>query len=395
MLKATLALYHKVLPPSLNAETPNPNFDFENAPFYVNHDAKPWEKQNGTPRRAGVSAYGFGGTNFHVVMEEYIPGYLDEIDAKAAPISASPSHPVTQSRPKPVRGILALSADTPDALKAKLEKAIGRIEQGWTPPVALPDSAEMQRPERLLIDFGDHDQLLDRVRKALKVFAFDAPKAWKALQSQGIFRGSGAAPGKVAFMFPGQGSQYVNMGSELAAVSPTVQAVFDAADKVMTPILGKPLTDYIFVDPDDKAAISKSNFDLMQTEITQPAMLTLDTAMYQLLADYGFKPDMVMGHSLGEYGGLIAAGIMPFAEALEAAAARGKEMGDIKVDDNGWMAAIIAPFDVVEATLAEIDGYVIPANINSASQSVIGGASKAVEQAMTLWLALLMLAGMT
>ena len=110
----------------------------------------------------------------------------------------------------------------------------------------------MQRPERLLIDFGDHDELLDRVRKALKVFAFDAPKAWKALQSQGIFRGSGAAPGKVAFMFPGQGSQYVNMGSELAAVSPTVQAVFDEADKVMTPILGKPLTDYIFVNPTTK-----------------------------------------------------------------------------------------------------------------------------------------------
>ncbi|MCO5184687.1 MAG: SDR family NAD(P)-dependent oxidoreductase [Anaerolineae bacterium] len=385
MLKAALALYHKVLPPSLNAETPNPNFDFENAPFYVNHNAKPWEKHNGTPRRAGVSAYGFGGTNFHIVLEEYVPGYLDEIDAEERALTAFSTPSIAPSRPKPVRGIFALGASNSAELKAKLETAIDRLNGGWTPPVKLPDSAEMQQSERLLIDFGDHDELLDRANKALKFFASDTAKAWKALQSQGIFRGSGAASGKVAFMFPGQGSQYVNMGSELAAVSPTVQTVFDEADKVMTPILGKPLTDYIFVDPEDKAAVSQANMDLMQTQITQPAMLTLDTAMYQLLADYGFKPDMVMGHSLGEYGGLIAAGIMPFAEALEAAAARGKEMGDIKVEDNGWMAAIMAPYDVVEATLAEIDGYVIPANINSTSQSVIGGASKAVEEAIALF----------
>ncbi len=119
----------------------------------------------------------------------------------------------------------------------------------------------------------------------------------------------------------------------------------------------------------------------MQTEITQPAMLTLDIAMLKMLGEYGFKPDMVMGHSLGEYAALIAAGIMPFADALEAAAARGSEMSRVKVDDNGKMAAILAPYEVVIETLAQIDGYVVPANINSSSQSVIGGASKAVEEA--------------
>jgi acyl transferase domain-containing protein len=123
----------------------------------------------------------------------------------------------------------------------------------------------------------------------------------------------------------------------------------------------------------------------MQTAITQPAMLTMDTRIYKLLAEYGFAPDMVMGHSLGEYAALIAAGIMPFADALEASAARGAEMTKVSMDDNGWMAAVMAPLEVVEATLKEVDGYAVAANINSYNQAVVGGASKAVEQAIGLF----------
>ena len=121
----------------------------------------------------------------------------------------------------------------------------------------------------------------------------------------------------------------------------------------------------------------------MQTAITQPAVLTMDTAICRLLGEYGFEPDMVMGHSLGEYAALVAAGVMPFAEALEAAAARGREMTQgqrrrQRLDGGGDGAAATS----CEQTLAEIDGYVVPANINSRSQVVIGGASKAVEQAI-------------
>ncbi|MEI7772832.1 MAG: acyltransferase domain-containing protein, partial [Chloroflexales bacterium] len=131
----------------------------------------------------------------------------------------------------------------------------------------------------------------------------------------------------------------------------------------------------------------KAERELMQTAITQPAMLTLDIAMMKLLATYGVHPDMVMGHSLGEYAALVAAGIMPFAEALEAAAARGAEMTRVSMDDNGWMAAVMAPLDVVQSTLAEIDGYVVAANINSYGQAVIGGESKSVEQAIASFVA--------
>ena len=193
-----------------------------------------------------------------------------------------------------------------------------------------------------MIDFGSHDELLDRLSKARKAMGFDNPQAWKALSAQGVFRGSGKTPGKVAFLFPGQGSQYTNMGRELAAIEPVVAETFKEADQVMTPILDRPLTSYIFVDSNDPAAMKKAELDLMQTAITQPAMLTIDTAIFKLLGEYGFAPDMVMGHSLGEYGALIAAGIMPFADALEASAARGSEMTKVSWDDNGWMAAVMA-----------------------------------------------------
>ncbi|HHW88312.1 MAG TPA: acyltransferase domain-containing protein, partial [Chloroflexi bacterium] len=401
LLKATMAMHHKLLPPTLNCERPNPNIDFDNSPFYLLCEPRAWEQPRNFPRRAGVSAYGFGGTNFHIVLEEYVPGMLKaepKVFASAAvnggqsaPVAASaPAAPVSQttSQPmnkKPLRGILSVGARTPTELKDKLDDLFRRVEAGWMPEREAPPKADIEAPERLFIDFGSHEELLERIQKARKAAGFDNPQAWKALQGQGIFRGSGPKPGKIAFLFPGQGSQYVNMGRQLAEREPVVAQVFKDADAVMTPILGKPLTSYIFVDSQDPEAMKKAERDLMQTAITQPAMLTMDTALYKLLAEYGFAPDMVMGHSLGEYAALIAAGIMPFAHALEASAARGAEMTKVSVEDNGWMAAVMAPLNVVEETLKEIDGYVVAANINSYNQAVVGGASKAVEQAISLF----------
>ncbi|MCB9143590.1 MAG: SDR family NAD(P)-dependent oxidoreductase [Anaerolineales bacterium] len=418
LLKAVYAVHDKVLPPTLHAEKPNSNIDFLQTPFTVNHELREWHQRDGLPRRTGVSAYGFGGTNFHVVVEEHVPGMLrtegrlyggvqvDEETSRqveretsrqvgngtggnGAPGLVSLSTSDLSTSKTPVRGILALGAESPVALKNALDDAWRKVEGGWAPPVASPDQADLNARERLVIDFGDQPELLEKLAKARKAAGFDNPAAWKALTAQGVFRGSSAANGKtngkIAFLFPGQGSQYTNMGRELAGLEPVVAETFAEADAVMTPILGRPLTSYIFVDSDDPAAMKQAERDLMQTAITQPAMLTVDTALYKLLGQYGFAPDMVMGHSLGEYGALIAAGIMPFADALEASAARGAEMTKVSMADNGWMAAVMAPYDVIMQTLAEVDGYAVAANINSYNQCVVGGESKAVEQAIALF----------
>ncbi|MGE5344440.1 MAG: type I polyketide synthase, partial [Acidithiobacillales bacterium] len=388
LLKAVYALHEKLLPPTLGAEKPNPGIEWGRTPFLLNHELREWKPANGTPRRCGVSAYGFGGTNFHLVLEEHVPGMLTTRRREAVAVpSAVPSAPAVTApaapfRRTPLRGVASLGADTPEALGRQLESFTARVTEGFIPPPAPPEPGVLAAPERLLVDFGSAEELLEKLAKAKKALEAGSPKAMSALASQGIFRGSGPAPGTLAFLFPGQGSQYVNMGRELAARFPEAAAVFAEADRVMAPILGRPLTSLVFVDARDSVAVAAAEDALKQTAITQPAMLTTDVALYEALLAYGFAPDLVMGHSLGEYGALVAAGVMPFADALEAAAARGREMTQVSLEDNGQMAAIMAGVEEVEAVLATIDGYVVAANINSRAQCVIGGASAAVESAV-------------
>jgi malonyl CoA-acyl carrier protein transacylase len=383
LLKTVWAVHDKLLPPTLNAERPNPNIDFSRTPFRLNHELREWGAPNGHPRRAGVSAYGFGGTNFHLVVEEHVPGMLTgnghrvHAVAAPAPLSSAPAG----AKP-PLQGILALGAGDVPALKEQVAVALERARQGWAPPVQAPEPAALNQDERLVIDFADHDELVTRLEKSIKALGTDALNAWKSLKSQGIYRGSGAAPGKLAYLFPGQGSQTLNMARKLAEREPEVAAVFAEADRIMTPILGRPLTSYIFTDAADPEATKAAEESLRRTTITQPAMLTVDAALHALLAAYGFKPDYVLGHSLGEYAALVAAGVMPFAHALEAAAARGAEMTRVSMADNGWMAAVIGPYEKVELILRDIEGYVVAANLNSQNQTVIGGASAAVQVAI-------------
>ena len=176
------------------------------------------------------------------------------------------------------------------------------------------------------------------------------------------------------------------MIAPLRAAEPIVAETFAEADRIMTPLLGKPLSEFVFVDPTNEAAVAKAEEDLRQTEITQPTVLTIDLALTRLLAAYGIQPDMTMGHSLGEYGALVASGSLTFEDALGAVSARGRGMTKVAVKDTGKMAAVFAPLAEVERILKTIDGYVVIANVNSGHQSVIGGASQAVEQAMQIFL---------
>ncbi len=202
----------------------------------------------------------------------------------------------------------------------------------------------------------------------------------KALQAHGIYRNNGK-PGKVAFLFPGQGSQYVNMLLDLQESEPVVRDTFDEADRVMTPILGRALTSFIYTQGGE-AELQQAEQELKNTAITQPAMLTANVAMLRVLKKYGIEPDLVIGHSLGEYAALVAAGVLTFAEALEVVSARGREMTRIKLEDTGCMAAVSAPLSKVEEVIQSIDDYLVIANINSPVQAVLGGTTRAIDLAI-------------
>jgi len=400
LLKTALALRDKVLPPSVHCEHPSPDIDFAHSPLYVNTELKPWTVPADTPRRAGVSAFGFGGTNFHLVLEEHIPHRLtgngkrsvavgtlpqtaiNEVVMNAKEVSSPAASSASPSACKPpLRGALLIGAASEADLTDRLRAVMKDAQAGRAPAQIAPAEADLRAPQRLAIDYADAADLADKSAKALKALAVNQPAIWKALRAQGIFRGQGPAP-KVAFLYTGQGSQYVNMLRPLYTAEPIVAATFAEANRVMTPLLGKPLTDFVFVDQADPAAVAKADEDLRQTAITQPAVLAIDLALTHLLAAYGIQPDMTMGHSLGEYGALVASGALPFEDALLAVSARGRGMTRVAVADTGRMAAVFAPLHEIERTLKTVQGYVVIANINSDHQAVIGGASDAVTQAM-------------
>jgi acyl transferase domain-containing protein/NAD(P)-dependent dehydrogenase (short-subunit alcohol dehydrogenase family)/acyl carrier protein len=395
LLKAALSLRDKVLPPSVHCEHLNPNIDFAHSPLYVNTELKPWTMPACGVRRAGLSAFGFGGTNFHAVLEEYIPGRLNGNGKRSVAVSEIPPQvrePImnvegvsrtSSSSPykAPLRGALVIGAASEAALIERLRAVEKDAKAGQAPAPTTPAESDLRAPERLAIDYANATELADKAGNALKALAAKQPAVWKALRAQGIFRGCGPAP-KVAFMYTGQGSQYANMLQLLRATEPIVAETFAEADRVMTPLLGKPLSKFIFVDNADADAVATAEEDLRQTEITQPAVLAIDLALTRLLAAYGVEPNFTIGHSLGEYGALVAAGGLPFVDSLEAVSARGRGMTQVAMDDNGRMAAVFAPLEEVERILKTINGYVVIANFNSSRQAVVGGASKPVEQAM-------------
>ncbi len=405
VLKAALAIHHRQIPSSVNFHAPNPAIDFSTSPFRVNTELRAWDKPgaNGEGiRRAGVSAFGFGGTNFHMVLEEHVPGRHRpkrawvqgaEMLTEAGPAAAQSGRPVgsdhATSLPSagarapraPLRGALVVGADTPSDVAARLREIEARARAGDAPAFEPPLTRDLRAPVRVAIDFGGAEDLADSALKALAALEEGNDGRWRALRNKGVYFGQGQ-PGKVAFLFTGQGSQYVGMLEELCAREPVVAATFAEADAAMAAALGGPLSKRIFIDGGDEEALRKAEEDLRQTAVTQPAVLTVDTALARLFREYGIEPDLVMGHSLGEYGALVAADAFGFGDALRAVGARGEAMTRLAADDNGLMAAVFGPLDEITAIVDAVDGYVVVANVNSTKECVIGGNTGAVRLAM-------------
>ena len=365
LIKTALSIHQGVIPGSLNFEQPNPEIPFDSAPVFVPTETNKWKVAGGKPRLAGLSAFGFGGTNFHAVLGEYRPAQRPRVFPAGNGGQGSEDNAS--------RKMLALGAADPQSLKCSLEKALS-LPRGKDAQQASMEV--LAAKERIVIEHGCEEERTKRGRRALAAMEGDNPAAWRALAGQGIFRGSGHEA-KVAFIFPGQGSQYIGMFKELRGQEPVVEETFREADRIMEPILGKPLS--AFINAEDTPATREA---LRDTNVCQPAMLAGDVALARLFEQHGIRPDMVAGHSLGEYAALVMSGMLSYPEALRAVSSRAREMSSVKVDDPGKMAAALASFDEILAALDGLEG-IVPANMNSHRQTVIAGASAPFDEAMS------------
>jgi acyl transferase domain-containing protein len=338
-IKTVLALEHKLLPPSLNFERPNPDIDFENSPFYVNGKLQKWES-DAAPRRAGVSAFGIGGTNAHAVLEE-------------APFVES----VEESRPCQ---LLLISARTASALDAATRNLSAHLKQH--PDARLADVA---------YTLGVGRQAFAHRRVAVCENAEAAASALDSLDPKRVFSGAHpAAERQVVFMFPGQGAQYVNMGRGLYESEPVFREQVDLCSELLRPHLGTDLREVLYpAQGRDEAATE----ELRQTRLTQPALFVNEYALAQLWTKWGVRPRAMIGHSIGEYVAACLAGVFTLEDALALVAARGSLMQQLP---GGSMLAVSLPEEEVRPLLGE---DVSLAAVNAPSLCVVSGTDAGVE----------------
>ena len=409
IMKSVMALHHRTIPPSANFETPNPTVDWSNIPFFVPTSPLEWPRPAQHPRRAGVSAFGFGGTNFHIALEGYEPDFHAPLatdwdqrwaaysgQGASAPSIFDGTLPATMTHDdlKAVEGgVLLLSASSLNGLHETLANVsfsgplFDDDPRGRRLSEALQHASQTfdaEAPFRMALVATSWAEFSKR--QALAGQAMMDAEKWGFLQAQGVLitdQPPMPPEAKTVHMYPGQGSQYVGMTADLVQRFTAPSDVWSQADETMVDVLGgETLSGFVLRSSLSKDELKEAEHKLKQTEYTQPAMLTADLAIERTLQAYGHTPDMVAGHSLGEYAALMSSGILDMDGALRAAAARGTEMGAVEIDDKGLMASVTAPYAAVEAVLEATDGYVIAANKNSPKMTVIAGETEPVKAAM-------------
>jgi len=386
LIKVVLALQHKEIPPHLNFKVPNPYISWETLPVVIPTKLTPWLSENGQ-RIAGVSAFGFGGTNGHLVVEEapsplpLSPPLLSGVDGRGVrgegAVPERPSH------------LLTLSAKSDEALKALASQFADDLKTN--PHGSLPDvcytanTGRAHFAHRLAVVADTSVQMRDR----LTAFA-------TGQDLSGMLTGlvEGRNQPKVAFLFTGQGSQYVGMGRQLYETLPTFRQTLDRCDELMRPHLDRALLSVLYPEPGDSIVraggspvgnepAARSTLSprgrgesLDETAYTQPALFALEYALAQVWRSWGIEPSVVMGHSVGEYVAACLAGVFSLEDGLSLIAARGRLMGALP--PGGEMAAVFAPAERVAAVIAPFRDSVSIAAVNSPTETVISGARESV-----------------
>ena len=356
IIKVALSLQHQEIPANLHFNQPNPLIAWEEFPFKVPTETMPWVVENGNQRLAGVSSFGFAGTNAHVILEE-APKLktLEEIELNQSNLER-PLH------------ILTLSAKTEAALQQLAQRYILYLQNNNN--AAIKDvcfTANIGRSHfshRMGVVATSNQALCDMLT------AFTAGS-----KIFGIFQGqvsTSIAPPEVVFLFTGQGSQYVGMGRELYETQPTFRQTLEQCDKILQPYLQQSLLEVLYPNEESKVYSARLN----ETVYTQPALFALEYALAKLWQSWGIIPAAVMGHSIGEYVAACVAGVFSLEDGLKLIAERGRLMQTLP--ESGAMLAVSAEETRVIAVLQPYLDEVSIAALNGPQNLVIAGNQKTV-----------------
>jgi acyl transferase domain-containing protein/acyl carrier protein len=358
LIKVVLSLQHEVLPQSLHFDNPSPHIPWDSLPVRVVDEAMPWQT-NGRPRRAGVSSFGFTGTNAHVLIEEAPrqPAAADEDSAGDVPVTPEPA-----THEQPVN-VLALSARSPEALVALAQRY-----DAWLaahPDVDLADVCLTAGTGR---SHFEHRAALvvDSVEGAREGLAGVAENRLRP----GVLRGEHTHRPTTAWLFTGQGSQYPGMARELFGAEPVFAETVTRCADAVSDILARPLLEVLF------ATDRESGETLRHTSFAQPALFAVETGLARLWQSWGIEPDVVLGHSVGQYAAACVAGVFSLEDGARLMAERGRLFGSLP--EGGRMVAVFADAKHVEELAAEFSRVSVAAY--NGPNTVLSGPGEDLEQ---------------
>jgi len=376
VIKAILALQHRVLPPTIKVNQPPAALLTEDSPFYVNTEARPWLKPRGYPRRAAVSAFGFGGSNFHCVLEESPQRFDDpEWDGDVQ--------------------VITLSSETPNGLIDNVRASVSPLASAdWKAIRSFAASSRgtyraEHRHRLLFVLERDKSDLGKLVTSALTMLERYPDKMYWATPD-GAYYGCGERQGKLGVLFPGQGAQYVGMLRELVCRFPAMSDALDEANEVFAStspdiVVNSRLSDFIYPPPSFSAdARERREAELRATQIAQPAIGAVSLAVLSVLDQFGIQPEAVAGHSYGELTALCASRRFSPQVLYRLSSLRGRLMAAAQATDGG-MLAVLAPLAQIEAVLSEMSLDLVVANHNSPTQVVLSGRIPDIDRAASLF----------
>jgi acyl transferase domain-containing protein len=394
LIKSALALHHRILPPTLNVEAPNPKLELEKTPFYLNTETRPWIHGAAEPRRAAVNAFGFGGINAHVVLEEYagtigrpdLPDHMPAWDVETCVVQAS-------TRAALIDQLSALAGTVEPHLADETAAPFTLADLAYSLALDLREGGPADSTHRLTVVASTLADLHTKVEKAIRRLA--KPDARQIKDASGVFYFEQplGRTGKVVALFPGEGSQYANMLADLCLYFPEVRSAFDETDRVLASAGRDARPSDIVFPPTLLTSAETSELDkrLWQMDGAVDAVLAANHGLWQLLVRLGFKPDAMLGHSTGEFSALRASGTFQLDEqpALRQFAT---DLSDgyqaavaTEAVTKAAMLALGTTRDVADDLIAQAgsDGLYIGMD-NCPHQSVIVGDARAVDRARLL-----------